>query len=223
MKNSPRSRAPTLPTSCGSLPPEGVAAPAARQSRFRGPGWQGMADALCIAPHSALLTSRGSLPPKGAGPPAARLSRFRGRCLKRRASALPASRSSLPLAGFARARIFFYLSFSFPHWGKAGMGASPNPAPINPASSHASSKGEKASGWRSATAIPHPSLSPTGEEARSACLDKVRAYASPEGNGLAWSSPALQGLAPSRRGWLAGSTLVACQHAEPVFDGGQSV
>ena len=33
--------APTLPTSCGSLPPEGAAAPAARQSRFRGPDWQG--------------------------------------------------------------------------------------------------------------------------------------------------------------------------------------
>ncbi|SDN53737.1 lipoprotein-releasing ABC transporter ATP-binding protein LolD [Polaromonas sp. JS666] len=30
--------APTLPTSLGSLPPEGAAAPAARQSRFRGPG-----------------------------------------------------------------------------------------------------------------------------------------------------------------------------------------
>ncbi|OOG35878.1 hypothetical protein B0B52_21435 [Polaromonas sp. A23] len=30
---------PTLPTSCGSLPPEGAAAPAARQSRFRGPCW----------------------------------------------------------------------------------------------------------------------------------------------------------------------------------------
>ncbi len=31
--------APTLPTACGSLPPEGAAAPAARRSRFRGPGW----------------------------------------------------------------------------------------------------------------------------------------------------------------------------------------
>jgi hypothetical protein len=29
--------APTLPTSCGSLPPEGAAATAVRQSRFRGP------------------------------------------------------------------------------------------------------------------------------------------------------------------------------------------
>ena len=33
--------APTLPTACGSLPPEGAAAPAARQSRFRGPDLEG--------------------------------------------------------------------------------------------------------------------------------------------------------------------------------------
>jgi len=33
--------APTLPASRGSLPPEGATAPAARQSRFRGPGWTG--------------------------------------------------------------------------------------------------------------------------------------------------------------------------------------
>jgi aspartyl protease family protein len=33
--------APTFATSCGSLPPEGAAAPAARQSRFRGPCWVG--------------------------------------------------------------------------------------------------------------------------------------------------------------------------------------
>ncbi|CAM3452445.1 lipoprotein-releasing ABC transporter ATP-binding protein LolD [Polaromonas hydrogenivorans] len=32
---------PTLPTSCGSLPPEGAAAPAVRQSRSCGPDWQG--------------------------------------------------------------------------------------------------------------------------------------------------------------------------------------
>ena len=79
--------APTLPTSCGSLPlqgatppeaahlqavqaragglgaaafsPEGAAAPAARQSRFRGPDWQGTA--------STLLTSCDSLPPEGGG------------------------------------------------------------------------------------------------------------------------------------------------------------
>jgi len=30
---------PTLFTSCNALPPEGAAAPAARQSRFRGPCW----------------------------------------------------------------------------------------------------------------------------------------------------------------------------------------
>ena len=32
---------PTLPTSCGSLPPEGAAEPAARQSRFHGPSLNG--------------------------------------------------------------------------------------------------------------------------------------------------------------------------------------
>ena len=32
--------APTLPAARGSLPPEGAAAPAARLSRFRGPGWR---------------------------------------------------------------------------------------------------------------------------------------------------------------------------------------
>ena len=32
--------APTLATSCAALPPEGAAAPAARQSRFRGPCWR---------------------------------------------------------------------------------------------------------------------------------------------------------------------------------------
>ncbi len=36
-----KGKAPTLPASRGSLPPEGAAAPAARQSRFRGPGWTG--------------------------------------------------------------------------------------------------------------------------------------------------------------------------------------
>ena len=34
--------APTLPTLCGSLPPEGAAAPAAWQSQFRGPCWWGI-------------------------------------------------------------------------------------------------------------------------------------------------------------------------------------
>ncbi len=32
--------APTLATSCAALPPVVAAAPAARQSRFRGPGWR---------------------------------------------------------------------------------------------------------------------------------------------------------------------------------------
>ena len=41
--------APTLPTACGSLPPEGAVAPAARQSRFRGPGWVGDNSRLAAA------------------------------------------------------------------------------------------------------------------------------------------------------------------------------
>ncbi len=39
--------APTLRTVVSSLPPEGAAAPAARQSRFRGPGWPGSVS-VCI-------------------------------------------------------------------------------------------------------------------------------------------------------------------------------
>ena len=46
--------APTLPTACGSLPPEGVAAPAARQSRFRGPCWWGEDAATLVALRTAL-------------------------------------------------------------------------------------------------------------------------------------------------------------------------
>ena len=42
--------APTLPTSCGSLPPEGAAAPADRQSRICGPDWQGTSAATLIEP-----------------------------------------------------------------------------------------------------------------------------------------------------------------------------
>ncbi|ABM35492.1 exodeoxyribonuclease III [Polaromonas naphthalenivorans] len=42
--------APTLPTACGSLPPEGAAAPAARQSRLRGPGLQEASAAVDAAP-----------------------------------------------------------------------------------------------------------------------------------------------------------------------------
>ena len=51
------SDAPTLPTACGSLPPEGAAAPAARQSRFRGPGWRETSAAISIVP--TLPASRG--------------------------------------------------------------------------------------------------------------------------------------------------------------------
>ena len=46
--------APALPASRGSLPPEGAAAPAARQSRFRGPGWSRTATATLVASHAAL-------------------------------------------------------------------------------------------------------------------------------------------------------------------------
>ena len=53
-----REVAPTLPTPYGSLPPEGAAAPAVRQSRPCGPGLQG--DAA-----STLLIARDSLIPKG--------------------------------------------------------------------------------------------------------------------------------------------------------------
>ena len=53
----PRSR-----TSCRSLPPEGAAAPAARQSRFRGPGLNN------LPPRS--LASRSSLPSEGGAAPA---------------------------------------------------------------------------------------------------------------------------------------------------------
>ena len=61
--------APTLPTSCGSLPPGGAAAPAARQSRFRGPGW------FRTAP--TLATACAALPPEGTAAPAVWQSRVR--------------------------------------------------------------------------------------------------------------------------------------------------
>ena len=48
--------APTLPTAYGSLPPEGAAAPAARQSRFRGP--DSVAESM-PPPHSEALQSAG--------------------------------------------------------------------------------------------------------------------------------------------------------------------
>ena len=52
--------APTLFTSCNALPPEGAAAPAARQSRFRGPCWRGIA-ATPVASRTA-LSSRDAAP-----------------------------------------------------------------------------------------------------------------------------------------------------------------
>ncbi len=65
--------APTLFTSCNALPPEGAAAPAARQSRFRGP-------CLCEEPPRS-LTACSSLPPEGAAAPAVWQSQSRGPCL----------------------------------------------------------------------------------------------------------------------------------------------
>ena len=75
--------APTLPTACSSLPPGGAAAPAARQSRFRGPCW------LEVSPRSlpasrSLLAEVLPLPPgegwgEGSPRPApARQHRFTG-------------------------------------------------------------------------------------------------------------------------------------------------
>ena len=66
--------APTLPTACGSLPPEGATAPAARLSRLRGPGWRGT-PCTCRIPFVPSLSKDA---PSGATAPAARLSRFRG-------------------------------------------------------------------------------------------------------------------------------------------------
>ena len=55
-----REFAPTLPTLCGSLPPGVAAAPAARQSRFRGPCWWGQ-DAPTFGAPRPSLSSRRSL------------------------------------------------------------------------------------------------------------------------------------------------------------------
>ena len=53
--------APTLPTACGSLPPEGAAAPAARQSRFRGPGLDETDAALATTPTVAISAPSGGM------------------------------------------------------------------------------------------------------------------------------------------------------------------
>ena len=45
---------PTLPTACAALLPEGAAAPAARQSRFCGPGLQETSITVAVAPATAL-------------------------------------------------------------------------------------------------------------------------------------------------------------------------
>ena len=83
--------APTLPTLCGSLPPEGAAAPAARQSRLRGPGLEGT--------DSALSNAYAALPLQENTAPAARQSRLCGPGLaKAAASSLPTPCSSLHAA-----------------------------------------------------------------------------------------------------------------------------
>ena len=43
-------KTPTLPTSCGSLPPEGAAAPADRLSRIRGPCLKGSCPSFARPP-----------------------------------------------------------------------------------------------------------------------------------------------------------------------------
>ena len=53
--------APTLPTARGSLPPEGAAAPAARQSRFRGPGLDGTDAALATSPTAGVFAPGGGM------------------------------------------------------------------------------------------------------------------------------------------------------------------
>ncbi|MEC5212023.1 exodeoxyribonuclease-3 [Polaromonas sp. CG_9.5] len=52
---------PTLPTARGSLPPEGAAAPAARQSRFRGPGLEGADATLATSPTAAVSAPGGGM------------------------------------------------------------------------------------------------------------------------------------------------------------------
>jgi hypothetical protein len=109
--------APTLPTSCGSLPPEGAAAPAVWRSQSRGPCLNN------LPPRS--LASRNFLPPAGAVPPAARQSRFRGRCLNNLPPRSLASRSFLPPAGAAAPAVWRSQSRGPCLHGK-------NPRPISP-------------------------------------------------------------------------------------------
>ncbi|MDB5931523.1 MAG: molybdopterin dehydrogenase, FAD-binding protein [Polaromonas sp.] len=61
--------APTLPTACSSLPPEGAAAPAVRQSRPCGPDLQ-ETDAPALAAASGSLPLQGATPPEAAHLPA---------------------------------------------------------------------------------------------------------------------------------------------------------
>ncbi|MBC7608180.1 MAG: bifunctional salicylyl-CoA 5-hydroxylase/oxidoreductase, partial [Polaromonas sp.] len=56
-------KAPTLFTSCNTLPPEGAAAPAVRQSRSRGPGLKGEASSADSATHEGPVVRIESPPP----------------------------------------------------------------------------------------------------------------------------------------------------------------
>ena len=80
--------APTLPTACGSLPPEGAAAPADWQSQIRGPGLEGVA--------RTLPTECGLLPPGGAAAPADWQSQIRGPDWQGEDASTPAAAPALP-------------------------------------------------------------------------------------------------------------------------------
>ena len=88
--------APTLATSCAALPPEGDAAPAARQSRICGPGLQEASTAN--VDDFATATSCAALPPEGDAAPAAWQSRFcDGNLLEEGVVSLPAAPELPPL------------------------------------------------------------------------------------------------------------------------------
>ena len=81
-------KAPTLPTACGSLPPEGAAAPAVWQSQSRGPGW-------IESDAATLVASRTAPSLQESAAPAAWQSRFFGPDWDRESS-LPAFSEALP-------------------------------------------------------------------------------------------------------------------------------
>ncbi|MDB5930088.1 MAG: alpha/beta fold hydrolase [Polaromonas sp.] len=91
--------APTLPTACGSLPPEGATPPAAWQSQFRDGSLHGDSTPT-LAAERGLLQGIGSALPNGAGVPAARQNRLCGPGLESagaHASVRPEMASGQPL------------------------------------------------------------------------------------------------------------------------------